>query len=151
MGVPGGREQYYQALYARLAARVTSAKTRERASDVAAFTNISIDQQPAFIVHVADQVVEHRPRQPSIWMLGAVVVLLAGSEIALNGLVDEVESALERQADELPAQTGENWYTTLNGLVQRCWIVDAVAFPAVGEASGQAVALVPVAMAVIAG
>jgi hypothetical protein len=156
MGVPGGRERYYKALYERLTQYVTGAKNHYRCTPVSA---VPTDKQPAFIMHVADQLIDQQPRMPGIHLLGAIVELVARSstnparagDAVLNDLLDQVEAALERQPDEAPAPNGETFHTTLGGLVQRCWISDTMVIVSTGEASDQAVALVPVVMEVVGG
>jgi hypothetical protein len=153
MGIQGGRERYYRALYDRLAANTPSVKWRGRS--MAAYANLPAEQQPALVFNVAGQTPEQQPRMPPKWLLGTVLVLMARDtnaapgEVVLNAMIDEVEYALEWQPGEPVPGNGELWHTTLGGIVQRCYIDGVIEFPSAGEASEQAMALVPVVMEVV--
>jgi hypothetical protein len=158
MGVPGGREKYYQALYTRLQQFVN-------VSDDGFYRCIPLTQVPqekktALILHVSDQMAEahgDQARMPPKWLLGAVVQVIvrvnanddSPADGQLNVLLDQVEKALERQPNEAMMGNADEWNTTLGGLVQRCWIDGPIVMPSTGESSDLADALVPVVMRVV--
>lgn len=153
MAVPGGREKYYKALFERLQARVAGFASITRCRPP---SGVPLGEQPALVLHVADQAIEHSPRMPTKYLLGAILEVLVpvatgttqtGDEI-LNDLLDAIEEALVLQDDEQPPANGESYYTTLGGICNRCWVVDSFVLVSSGEASEQAIALVPVGIEV---
>ena len=135
------REAAYGALFLQLQALVAAGTVRLADSRLRALDGVNGAELPALFLTVGDQQVQARHGLPPKRRLTADLYLYAANPdphgaagIALNGLIDAVESVLA----PVPGLT-----QTLGGAVEHCWIEGVIA---VYEApKGQrAAALVPV-------
>ena len=142
------RERYYSALLERLRTKVTGLRTVTR-RPLTSDQLESATAQPALVLRVAGCAPENEFGMPAIWVLTCWVGLYARNsardgtaDATLNGLVDQIEAALEVQ----PGEVGDR-QTTLGGLVEYAWISGEVEMEP-GEHSDQGFALVPIEMRV---
>lgn len=120
------RDTYYQALYERLQAKVPGINTWTRKH--LHFARIPAGNTPIGLVLATNQTPNVEAGLPTVWNLGADLVFwirTTGQEesldTTLNELVDSVEAALSRAADDLPPPGPfldlDPVHTTLGGLV----------------------------------
>ena len=138
------REAIAAALFARLKAKVTVAKSFTR-RDVDS-TKYPPELHPVFIFRSAGEDPEQSPQRQPVNTLHYIVKVFArntdpeGSpDTQLNEIVRQVEVALERADTEAPNPNAP-WHTTLGGLVQHAWLVSPVDFYQ-GETSDEAGAM----------
>ena len=117
------RDIAYQALFDRLSAKVPEVLTWTRQSLLA--MKIPASATPAGVLLVASQIPDMQHGLPTTWTLGADLHLLVSSigqkaslDSVLNDLVDRVEAALLRDAEE--TYDGDRVHTTLEGVVE--WV-----------------------------
>ena len=151
------RDPYYAALFERLKLRVPSVQTWSRRA--LTFAKLPAGAQPAGVLLVGTQASVHEPNAPRTWTLGADLVLFVRAtgqeeslDTVLNELVDQVEAALLREADEAgtagPFQQVDHLHSTLNGLVHEVSIGGAVEFYQ-AEGGEQATVIIPIDMVVL--
>jgi len=138
------RETYYRGLWALLQGVVTSPAIATYDRRLRAMERMGDGELPALFMVVGKQVTERKSALP-VRRLGAEIFLIVAnpdtktaSDIALNGMIDAVEAALDPGALALQ---------TLGGLVSHCWIEgDTEIFSAPNGT--RAAAIVPVMMEV---
>ncbi|SRR6266542_982499 len=147
------REAIYSAMFARLQTMVTSAVFFTRHYE--AWANVQQGQQPALLFVATHQTNEEQRRYPTIWNLGADVVIYVSNlgdpsvspDTQINQAIRQVETALERQSGE--AGANDNFKTTLGGLCQTCRINGTIEITQ-GEAGGQGTVIIPIEMVAVA-
>jgi hypothetical protein len=154
--LPLSRESYYAALTDRLMAKCPGFKKVAR--KWFDFTQVATADQPGLLVLEGDQHASRSsPSVDTVWRLDAILIIYARTTAkaapgaVLNGLIDEIEQALERQPDEAGGSpfTGpaDQRATTLGGVVRRAWIVgDVLVNP--GSQGEQGQALIPIELLV---
>jgi hypothetical protein len=117
------RDTYYEALYQRLMARVPGITTWSR--QYLQFSRLPPAAQPACLVLAANQGSQRERGLPVVWTLVADVVIWVRAtgqkdslDTVLNGIIDEVDLALDRDATEAQGRQVEGLRTTLGGLVE---------------------------------
>lgn len=115
------RDTYYAALYARLQQYVTGVVTWSR-RDIR-FSRLPSASQPACMVLVANQNSYMEAKCPTVWTLGADIVVWVRStgqedslDVAMLAIADSIEAALMRKGSETPST--QNTLTTLGGTVK---------------------------------
>lgn len=152
MSVALDREVIYQALHDRLKAKVADfvwTGRRYRSPD----DGLSAEEQPALCVLATDQQSQQERGRPTVWALGAVLIVWVqvandvdvSPDTQLNQLVTKVEQALMRDPLEPILDPSEPYHTTLGGLVSRAWISGTVDFYQ-GTVAGQGAVTIPVEM-----
>ena len=147
------RETYYAALFERLQARVPGITTWSRRH--LQFSRIPAAAQPACLVLAASQDSVMETRLPTVWTLGADIVIwvrATGQEdsldTVLNDLVDAVDAALLRDADEPLAGQLDPFRTSLGGLVKKISFAGPVDLNQ-REGAEEASVVIPIDMVVI--
>jgi hypothetical protein len=141
------REAIASALFARLKAQVSAAKTFTRKDDDP--RSFPSELHPVLILRCAGEDPEQAPGRPAKVPLHYVVKVYARNldseaspDTQLNQVLQQVDAALERQSDEAP-WPNEPFHTTLGGLVQHAWLGAPVDFYQ-GEHSNEAMLVLAV-------
>jgi hypothetical protein len=142
------REQVVAALDARLRANVTGIKKFSRAYVDPA--SLQAEDQPALLLLADNYVTRIERGRPAVWTLNMAVIIYVRAkeadespETQLNDLIDQVETALQRQASEAITDMSNPYSTTLGGLCSRCQVTGPIDLIP-GEVGGQAAAMIPV-------
>jgi hypothetical protein len=135
------REAIYSALYNQLSGSVTATMSGRGPKH---FKNIPQGAQPAFFVNQLSEQVESELGRPQKWRLKVEVILYAydsgaGTVAQINGMVDQVQAALQAKPGEKSPST------TLGGLVSHAWITQVQSFTPI-ENLQQGIAIVNVEM-----
>ena len=118
------RDTYYAALYEHLQANVKGITTWSRRH--LQFSRVPAAAQPACLVLAANQNCYQEPGCPTVWTLGADIVIWVRAsnqedslDTVLNELLDEVERVLLRgSTDTIPSGRQATTLTTLGGILQ---------------------------------
>ncbi len=147
------RDTYYAALFARLQAKVPGVATWSRKH--LHFSRLPAGTAPVGLLLVANQAPEMAFGLPTVWRLGADLVLwvrTTGQEDNLDTvlceLVDAVEAALLADADDTHAGQTATTQSTLGGLVQELTIAGPVDFNQT-EGAESASVVIPIDMVVL--
>jgi len=146
------REQVQAALLSRLVSSLGSS-IKSSTRYYVDFSKLSPERQPALSVIAVSSTAQYEPGLPAKWMQQAMVVLYVRTpnetnttpETLLFSLIEQVETALQRQPSELGNMT-DDYGTTLGALVWTCHITDLHIHHGLGD--GQAAASLTVEMLV---